>query len=184
MNVKHWNKISQQFSYEIHPNSIRHQYLKCDGLHTLRRPVGVSWAGRCSGSQRVSPWCCCWSQCVGERTGTWGIQAFIWVVRRKCPFSEGAKHPSLRLLISRPVWSLIIIPVFWSWVNWHIYTVLCCGVWLCDPMDCSPPDSSVHEDSLGKNTGVNFHALLQGIFPAQESNPGLLCCTTMYNMDN
>ena len=24
---------------------------------------------------------------------------------------------------------------------------------LCDPMDCSPPDSSVHGDSLGKNTG-------------------------------
>ena len=25
---------------------------------------------------------------------------------------------------------------------------------LCDPMDCSPPGSSVHGDSLGKNTGV------------------------------
>ena len=25
---------------------------------------------------------------------------------------------------------------------------------LCDPMDCSPQDSSVHEDSPGKNTGV------------------------------
>ena len=33
---------------------------------------------------------------------------------------------------------------------------------LCDPTDCSPPGSSVHEDSLGKNTGVGFHALLQG----------------------
>ena len=32
---------------------------------------------------------------------------------------------------------------------------------LCDPMDCSPPGSSVH--------GI-FHALLQGIFPTQESN--------------
>ena len=47
---------------------------------------------------------------------------------------------------------------------------------LCDPMDCSLPGSSVHEDSLGKNTGVVCHALLQGIFPAQESNPGLLHC--------
>ena len=34
---------------------------------------------------------------------------------------------------------------------------------LCDPMDCSPPSSSVHGDSLGKNTGVSCHALLQGI---------------------
>ena len=38
---------------------------------------------------------------------------------------------------------------------------------LCDPMDCSPPGSSVHGDSLGKATGVGCHALLQGIFPTQ-----------------
>ena len=29
-------------------------------------------------------------------------------------------------------------------------------------MACSPPGSSVHEDSLGKNTRVGCHALLQG----------------------
>ena len=44
---------------------------------------------------------------------------------------------------------------------------------LCDPMDCSLPGSSVHGDSLGKNTGVGCHALLQGIFPTQGLNPGL-----------
>jgi len=43
-------------------------------------------------------------------------------------------------------------------------------------MDCSPPGSSVHGDSPGKNTGVGCHALLQGIFPIQESNQGLLHC--------
>ena len=31
-------------------------------------------------------------------------------------------------------------------------------------------------DSPGKNTGVGCHSLLQGIFPTQESNPGLLYC--------
>ena len=36
---------------------------------------------------------------------------------------------------------------------------------LCGPMDCSPPGSSVHRDSLGKNTGVGCHALLQGNLP-------------------
>ena len=41
---------------------------------------------------------------------------------------------------------------------------------------CSPPGSSVHGDSPGKNTGVGSHALLQGIFPTQESNWGLLYC--------
>ena len=43
---------------------------------------------------------------------------------------------------------------------------------LCDPMDCSPPGSSVYGDSPGKNTGVGCHAVLQGIFPTQGSNPG------------
>ena len=31
-------------------------------------------------------------------------------------------------------------------------------------------------DSQGKNTGVGCHAILQGIFPTQGSNPGLLHC--------
>ena len=31
-------------------------------------------------------------------------------------------------------------------------------------------------DSAGKNTGVSCHSLLQGIFPTQEMNPGLLHC--------
>ena len=47
---------------------------------------------------------------------------------------------------------------------------------LCDSMDCSPPDSSVHGDSPGKNSGVGCHALLQGIFPSQGLNPGLPHC--------
>ena len=60
----------------------------------------------------------------------------------------------------------------------------CSVVSSCDPMDCSPqsplymgfPLSSVHEDCPGKKTGVGCHALLQGIFPIQGSNPGLLHC--------
>ena len=45
---------------------------------------------------------------------------------------------------------------------------------LCDRMDCSLPGSSIHGDFPGKNTGVCCHARLQGIFPTQESNWGLL----------
>ena len=44
---------------------------------------------------------------------------------------------------------------------------------LCDPMNGSLSGSSVHGDSLGKNTGVGCHALLQGIFPTQGLNPCL-----------
>ena len=47
---------------------------------------------------------------------------------------------------------------------------------LCHPMDCSPPGSSVHGDYPGKNTGVGCHAILQGIFPTQGLEPGLLHC--------
>ena len=47
---------------------------------------------------------------------------------------------------------------------------------LCDSVDCRSPGSSVHEDSPGKNTGVGCHAFLQGIFPTQGLNSGLLQC--------
>ena len=40
---------------------------------------------------------------------------------------------------------------------------------VCDPMDYSPPGSSVHGDSPGKTTEVGCHALLQGNLP----NPGI-----------
>ena len=44
---------------------------------------------------------------------------------------------------------------------------------LCDHMDCSLPGSFVRGDSPGKDTGVGCHALLQGIFLIQGSNPHL-----------
>ena len=40
---------------------------------------------------------------------------------------------------------------------------------LCDPTDCP-------WNSLGQNTGVGSLSFLQGIFPTQGSNPGLLHC--------
>ena len=54
---------------------------------------------------------------------------------------------------------------------------------MCNPMTYSLPGSSVHGDSPGKNTGVSCHALLQGIFPTQESNQGILHCRqTLYQL--
>ena len=43
-------------------------------------------------------------------------------------------------------------------------------------MDYSPPGSSVRGNSPDKNTAVGCHALHQGIFPTQGSNPGLPHC--------
>ena len=45
--------------------------------------------------------------------------------------------------------------------------------WPCDPIDCGPPVPLSMEFS-GKNTGVGYHFLLQGIFPTQGLNPRLL----------
>ena len=53
----------------------------------------------------------------------------------------------------------------------------CPALW--DHMDCSLPGSSMEENpwnSPGKNAGVGCHFLLQGIFPSQGSNLGLLHC--------
>ena len=102
----------------------------------------------------------------------------------------------------------------------YIYTVLCLVaqicLTLCNSMDCSPPGSSIHGNSPGKNIGVGLPcspprdllnpvieprspafqvdalsseppgesmnigvdslSLLQGIFPTEESNWGLLRC--------
>ena len=46
----------------------------------------------------------------------------------------------------------------------------------CNTIDCSPPGSSVHGDSLGKNTGMGRHSLLQEIFLTQGLNLALLNC--------
>ena len=48
---------------------------------------------------------------------------------------------------------------------------------LCDPMDCSLPGFSVHGIFQARVLEwVGCHFLLQGIFPTQGSNPGLLHC--------
>ena len=47
---------------------------------------------------------------------------------------------------------------------------------LCDPMDCSPPGSSVHGDSPGKNTGVGCPCPPPGDLPnsgIEPSSPAL-----------
>ena len=54
-------------------------------------------------------------------------------------------------------------------------------VQLCDPMDCGLHRLLHPWDFLGKITGVGCHFLLQGIFPTQGLDPGLLHCRqTLY----
>ena len=79
------------------------------------------------------------------------------------------------LILSLEIWYMFY--TYWTY-PFGLCLVACSVTQLCptvcDPMDCSPPGSSVHGDSPGKNTGMGCHFLLQGIFPTQGSNPGLL----------
>ena len=72
-------------------------------------------------------------------------------------------------LLSPPTWKMA-----WQHVSEVKVTHSC--LTLCNPMDWSLPGSSVLGDSPGKNSGVDCHALLQGIFPTQGSNPDLPHC--------
>jgi len=55
------------------------------------------------------------------------------------------------------------------YAEWKVKVAQLCLI-LCEPRDYSPWNSS------GQNTGVGKLTLLQGIFPTQGSNPGLLHC--------
>ena len=55
----------------------------------------------------------------------------------------------------------------WTELKCHIYVCLITQLCLCDPMDCSPPGSLAHGDSL--NTAVGCHILFLQHLP----NPGI-----------
>ena len=93
-----------------------------------------------------------------------------------CHLTWYSLGPSMLLQMARFQWFRWL-----SNVSLYIYCAVLCLVIqlcpiLCDTVDCSPPGSSVHVNSPDKNTGVDYCALLQGIFPTQESNWGLLHC--------
>ena len=68
---------------------------------------------------------------------------------------------------------LIHISMF---IHTYIHVCVCSQscLTLCDPIDCSPLGSSVHEIFQVWNTGAGCHFCLQGIFPTQGLNLCLL----------
>ena len=56
-----------------------------------------------------------------------------------------------------------------AWLCWSAVKVTESCLTFCDPRYYSLPGSSVHGDSLGKNTGLGCHSLLLGKLP----NPGI-----------
>ena len=93
------------------------------------------------------------------------------------PFSRGSSLPRNQTGVS-----CISGRFFTSWATRETHSIYTAAKslqscpTLCDLMDCSPPGSSVHGESPGKNTGVGCHAFLQGIFSTQGFNPGLPHC--------
>ena len=85
---------------------------------------------------------------------------------------------TLAIILCHKIHSIMPIPSGQSNHGCNLQKSVSCQscLTLHDHMDCSQPGSSVHGDSLGKNTGVDCHFLLQGIFLTQGSNPGLLHC--------
>ena len=89
-------------------------------------------------------------------------------------------------------WSVLEENRLWSWVgkgnvgfimmytstlsfNSAVFSMHACWVESDSvTLDCSPQGSSCPWNSPGKNTGMDCHVLLEGIFPTQGSNPGLL----------
>ena len=70
------------------------------------------------------------------------------------------------------------------------YVYMCVGVCacvralacptLCSPLDCNLAVSSVHGTFSGKNSGVGYHFLFQGIFWIQGLNPHLWHCEWIF----
>ena len=94
---------------------------------------------------------------------------------------------SLKHFISMQLWhkpifiKTSLFDFFFFFIHWIMPWVIVCAqslqlcVTICNCMDCSPPGSSVHGASAGKNTGVGCHSRLQGIVLTQGSNLRHLC---------
>ena len=75
-------------------------------------------------------------------------------------------------------------------INCFLYCAVCvhrrsvmCQT-LCNPMDCSPPDSLVQEDSLGNPLEWVAHALLQGIFqPRDQAHVSRTAVDSLYHLN-
>ena len=112
----------------------------------------------------------------------------LYPTRYLCPWDFAGKNTGVGCLLCQRIFptqglNLCLLQllhcrrILFGWATSAVLCLVASVVSDClRPMDCSPPGSSVHGDSPGKHTGVGCHALLQGIFPTQGSNPGLLHC--------
>ena len=88
-----------------------------------------------------------------------------------------------QLMMEREAWPAAVHGAAKSWTDWatelnwsiSVSVHMLSHVRLLRPHGLQPVRLLYSWDSPGKNTGVGYHSLLQGIFLTQGSNPGLLC---------
>ena len=102
------------------------------------------------------------------------------------PFSgQGIMKPKETVSLlgkETPVLNSTGSPIYWLY-NCACSVAQSCPTF-CDPMDCSPPSSSIHGTSPGEQTRAGCHFLLQGIFVIQRLNPQLLLCPLHWQADS
>ena len=88
--------------------------------------------------------------------------------------SELKQYPGVVEPAQRPLYYNMVTSMIYLGILRHLCVCLSLSCVLCDPVDCSPPGSSVLGDSPGENTGVGCHVLLQVVFLTQGLNLRLL----------
>ena len=94
-------------------------------------------------------------------------------------------HNKSNILRAGPIHLCFKEPCRWFWSHWRLRSAVRCGaqfpihVWLVATPQTVAPGPSVHGDPPGKNTGMAYHALLQGIFPTQGLRSDLPHCRQM-----
>ena len=117
---------------------------------------------------------------VGEELNeVWALRSIIWLLRGSgsnpdhlVTYREGMKRETAEREVFLQQLSLRA-GYLWS-VSHSVVSDFC------DPMGCSLPGSSVHGILQVRILEWVAISLLQGIFPTQGSNPGLLYCRQMF----
>ena len=95
----------------------------------------------------------------------WNRNSIPWPRRTICVLILALLLCDLRSISLMPFWASGVFFKKTSPLRMYACWVAQLCPTLCNSMDCSPPGSSAHGDSPGKNIGVGCHALLQGDLP-------------------
>ena len=138
-----------------------------------RPVVELGWAGRAFQTPflrtSISPW---WAPSVWIRLSRiflpWNVPtASLAVYKMNSEDSFATEHVLVGTFTCQ---FLNYLGVFIRSMCMYVWVNQSCPT-LCDPMGCSPPGSSIHGDSPGKNTGVGYHLFFRGSSWPRDQTP-------------